>query len=140
MTELLHISRRTNQDRPLARISTWWAAFGLRHSQRALDANVADVRLAPPAADFYRRAWENPAVEAAFGQLAGDHPQAVTQAAGGTTAPETDREQMLLAVYGRYFHEAHPAPEHRWPPGVLTVYQRFMDDVRACFRRAGGAV
>ncbi|MFB7594650.1 hypothetical protein [Streptomyces sp. NPDC056160] len=39
----------------------------------------------------------------------------------------------------RHFHEAHPAPEHRWPPDVLAAYRRLMDDVRACCHPAGGA-
>ncbi|MYR56014.1 hypothetical protein GTY54_07035 [Streptomyces sp. SID625] len=138
MTALLHISHCTTQHHPLASVSTWWAAFRLGHSQRAVDASVESGRLALPVADFRQRAWENPAGEVAFAHPAGGHPKAATPADGSTAARETDCKQMPLAVCDRHFHEAHPAPGNRWPPDVLAAYQR-LDDVCACFHPTGGA-
>ncbi|WDO09908.1 hypothetical protein ME763_31965 [Streptomyces murinus] len=139
MTATLHISRRTTQHHPLTSVSTWWANFRLRHSQRALDTYVETARLALPAADYYRHAWENPVLEAAFAGLAADHPEAVTPSDGGMLARDADREQLLLAVCDLWFRDAHPAPEYQWAPEVIAAHQRLMNDIRTCFHPTGGA-
>ncbi|MFB7596937.1 hypothetical protein [Streptomyces sp. NPDC056160] len=139
MTATMHIGRRTTPHQPLTGLRTWWAGFQLRHSRRALDSYMERARLARPVTDPHRHAWDNPALEEAFARLAADHPEAVTPADGGLVALDADREQLLLAVCDRWFHEAHPGPEHRWHPMTIATHAKLMDGVRACFHSGGAA-
>jgi hypothetical protein len=127
------------QTRPLTGLRTWWASFTLRHSRRVQEATFQRLHDRLPLDDPDRYALESPALKRALQQLAADHPEAVTPTDGGPAACETEREQLLLAVCDRWFHEAHPAPEHLWTPEVIATYQRLLADVRACFHPGGGA-
>lgn len=133
----LHIARRTTPHTPPALLRTWWTAFQLRHSHRARTAYFTRLHDALPLDDPDRHALDAPAIETAFARLAVDHPEAVTPADGGTQARDSEREQMLLAVCDRWFHEAYPAPEHRWPTPVVAARARLLADVRACFHPDG---
>ncbi|MFF9097615.1 hypothetical protein ACF1AX_31395 [Streptomyces sp. NPDC014802] len=137
MTATVHIARRTTAHHPLAALRERWDAFLLRHSARAQAAYFERLHDSLPLDDPDRHALEPAALEAAFAQLAADHPETVTPADGGPTARDRDREQQLLAVCDAWFREAHPGPEHRWHPMTVASYQRLMDDVRACFHPGG---
>ncbi|MHC3474638.1 hypothetical protein ACYF6T_38915 [Streptomyces sp. 7R007] len=139
MTATVHIARRTTPPQLVSSLRARWAAFQLRHFRTVQAAYFTQLHDALPLDDPDRHALETPALEDAFAQLAADHPTAVTPADGGDQARAADREQMLLAVCDRWFREAHPAPDHRWSPEVLTAYQRLMDDVRGCFQPGGAA-
>ncbi|QIJ62594.1 hypothetical protein [Streptomyces sp. JB150] len=136
MTATMHIGRRTTRHHPLTSLRARWEAFQLRHSRRALDAYFEQARLRRPVTDPHRHAWENSALEAAFAQLAADHPEAVTPADGGTPARHADRETLLLAACDAWFRDVH-GPEHRWSPRTVAAYEQLLHDVRACFHPGG---
>ncbi len=137
MTAMAHIGRRTTPHRPHTSLRDRWNAFTLKHSRRAQAAYFARLHDALPLNDPDRHALEPVALEAAFAQLAADHPEAVTPADGGQAARDADRETLLLAVCDRWFREAHPVPDHRWTPDVIAAHQRLLADVRACFQTDG---
>lgn len=124
---LMSIVRRTTPHQPRPGLRARWHAFRLRYFRRAR-----------PVTDSHRHAWGNPALEAAFAELAAGHPEAVTPADGGTLARDADREQLLLATCDAWFREAH-GPEHRWDARTVATYNRLMVSVRGCFHPAGGA-
>ncbi|MEI5520731.1 hypothetical protein WB388_08960 [Streptomyces brasiliscabiei] len=135
----LHIARRTTPHTPPASLRAWWTAVRLRHSRRARTAYFTQLHDALPLGGPDRHALDAPAVEDAFARLAIDHPEAVTPSDGSTLAHDADREQMLLAVCDRWFREAYPAPEHRWPAPVVAARARLLADVRDCFHPGGDA-
>lgn len=139
MTATAHIARRTIRHTPHRTLREHWNTFQLRYSQRALTTYFERTRQLRPVTDPNRHAWESPALEDAFARLAADHPTMVTPADGGASARDTDREQLLLAVCDRWFHEANPAPEHRWSPDVIASHARLLNGVRACFHPGGEA-
>lgn len=136
MTATAHIARRTTAHHPLAVLRERWDAFLLRHSGRAQAAYFTRLHDALPLDDPDRHALEPVALEAAFAQLAADHPEAVTPADGGLAAREADREELLLAVCDAWFRDVH-GPEHRWDPRTISTYEKLLADVRACFHPGG---
>ncbi|MFF3847990.1 hypothetical protein [Streptomyces sp. NPDC002328] len=136
MTATMHIGRRTTGHHP-HRLRERWQAFRLRRSRRAQDAYFAELHDALPLHDPDRHALDAPALEAAFAQLAADHPDKVTPADGGLAARDADREVLLLAVCDRWFREAHAGPERRWQPSTRAAYERLMNDVHSCFHPGG---
>jgi hypothetical protein len=139
MTATAHIARRTTPHHPLAGLRACWDSFTLRHFRSVQTATFQQLHDTLPLDDPDRHDMEAPALEDAFARLAITHPEAVTPADGGALARAADREQLLLAVCDRWFREAHPAPDHRWPPEVLAAHERLMADVRACFHPGGEA-
>ncbi|MFC3348225.1 hypothetical protein ACFOOM_12480 [Streptomyces echinoruber] len=139
MTATLHIARAPYH--PLATFTRWLASRLRPRRPAAVTVDFEALRRTYPVSheQDYRHLLDDPALEDAFARLAADHPQAVTPADGGPAARTADREQLLLAVCDRWFREAHPAPEHRWPPATVAAYQRLMADVHACFHPGGGA-
>ncbi|MFJ6730057.1 hypothetical protein ACIQPQ_34675 [Streptomyces sp. NPDC091281] len=138
MTATLHIGRRTTPHYSTFRAR--WDAFALRHFRRTQATFFERLHDALPPAHPDRHVLDAPALEAAFAQLAADHPEAVTPADGGQAARDADREVLLMAVCDRWFREeAHPGSEHRWSPATIAAHQHLMDDVRACFHRGGEA-
>ncbi|MGW0583527.1 hypothetical protein ACWD25_48215 [Streptomyces sp. NPDC002920] len=139
MTATVHIGRRTTPHHPSTSLREHWTGFVLRHSRRAQAAYFEQLHDALPLSDPDRHALDAPALEAAFAQLAADHPEAVTPADGGQAARDADRETLLLATCDRWFREAHPGPEHRWSPTTIVAYEQLMDGVRTCFHPGGEA-
>ncbi|SMF86002.1 hypothetical protein [Streptomyces sp. Amel2xC10] len=136
MTATLHIGRRTTPHHPRPSLRERWSTFILRHSRRAQTAFFAELHDALPLDDPDRHALDAPALEAAFAQLAADHPEPLP-ADTGQAARDADREVLLLAVCDRWFRDAHAGPQHRWSPATVAAYQRLMDDVRDCFHPGG---
>lgn len=127
---------------PLAAFTGWLREHF--HHRAAAEAPVAAfvqaldieaLRLSLPLDDPDRHALENPAAEDAFAHLAADHPAEVTVAA----MREADREELLLGIVDDWFRHAHPAPQHRWSPQEIALYEQLLGSVRGCFHPAGGA-
>ncbi len=134
----MHISRRTTPRHPRTSLRERWNAFTLRHSRRTQAAYFAELHDALPLDDPDRHALDAPALEAAFAQLAADHPE-TTLTDRVQAARDADRETLLLAVCDRWFRDAHAGPEHRWSPATLAAYNRLMADVHGCFHPGGEA-
>ncbi|MFF4548641.1 hypothetical protein ACFY1J_31150 [Streptomyces sp. NPDC001406] len=122
---------------PLAALTTWLTEHF--HHRRPAEAGTPDgcevLRLAFPPGHPYRQDLEAPALKGAFAQLAADHPTEVAVAA----MRDADREELLLGIVDDWFRHAHAAPQHRWSPQEITLYEQLLGSVRACFRPAGGA-
>lgn len=137
MTAPLHIGRRTTLHHPRPSVRERWDSFALKHFRRTQAVYFTQLHDALPLHDPDRHYLDAPSLEEAFAQIAADHPEAVTPADGGQAARDIDREQLLVAVCDRWFREAYPGPEHRWPPATVSAYERLMADVRACFHPGG---
>jgi len=139
MTATMPISRRTTpHNTPLAAFTGWLTGRLRRRTPAVPDVAALDIealRLSLPLDDPDRHALENPAVEDAFAHLAIDHPAAVAV----SCMRDVDRETLLLAVVDDWFHHAHSAPQHSWPPDVVAQHALLMSSVRACFHPGGEA-
>lgn len=142
MTATAHIAAPHHN--PLAALAGWLSSHLHRRPRPAAAVPVAEfvqaldveaLRLSLPLDDPDRHALENPAVEDAFAHLAIDHPYEVAV----TSMRQTDREELLLAVCDEWFRHAHPAPEHRWSPQEIALYEQLLGSVHACFHAGGGA-